>query len=621
MLHARTLALSILIALLAGPAHARTASVEFQDIVDTLAAPEMEGRDAGTQGLERARDYVMQRFVESGLQPAFGVGEKRGWLQPFDVNLGVEATRQTLAIGGDGSLQGGAGGDFNAMGFSADGTFEGTPVFLGYGLKSDEHGYDSYAGLDEGSLRGKVAVIFRYEPHDEEGRSLWTKSGGGRWSEAAGIQAKAEHAAVRGAAAVLLVDPPSLASNALRSTAGTSLSEERLAVPVMHVGLATFERMLTAAGRDAGKAVQTYERRANEKPSAPDELAGVVVRGEVALERRSATVHNVGAYLPGAGELADELVVVGAHYDHLGQGSYGSLARDNDGSVHPGADDNASGTAALVLLAERLKAWSDANPQAPRRGLLFVAFAGEERGLLGSMHMVRSPDTLPLPLASVAAMVNFDMVGRMRDDKLFLFSTESSKDWRPLLDAANEGVGLKLGYSSFDGMGSSDHASFTTARIPAVHFFTGVHEDYHRPSDVAARINADGGAKVIDYAERAVRELATRRERLAFDESTASPHGPGPGLAGSGAYLGVMPDYNRMEDAGGAAIAGVSPNAPAEKAGLRAGDVLQAWNGRPIANLRDLMRFLSTAQPGEKVTLTVRRGTEDVRVEAELGRR
>lgn len=602
---------TLILALSALAPEAQTTAESFQALVNRLASLEMQGRDAGTEGIAIARDMIADRFRATGLQPGFRFGRDRSYLQPFDISLGVEPTRQALQLitaDGDRVLIPGMGGDFNALGFSGDGWFEGTPVFLGYGITDKKRGYDSYEGVAADALEGKIAIVYRYEPHDEEGRSLWTRRGGGAWTDAASMPAKAKWAVEHGAEAVFIVDPPSLESNALRGTSGSAFGN-RMETPVFHLRLSAFQKVLEAAGRDPQRTPRILEERANKGALPPDALEGLTFRGEVSLDRRGATIENVAALLPGAGALGAELVVVGAHYDHL-----------NGDQIHPGADDNASGTAAMLLIADRIAAWAEEHPATPRRAILFVAFAGEERGLLGSMHLVGQPNALPLPLPHVVAMVNLDMVGRMRNNRLTVFGTESSPAWDPLILAANEDIGLHLNLNTLEGLGMSDHASFATVGVPAIHFFTGVHEDYHRPTDTADRINAEGGAKVVELATRVVQQLATAEERPA---ATAVAHRPAPpriGLEPGGAFLGVMPDY-REGDGDGVLISGVTPGSPAETAGLQRGDVLVAWGDEPIQGLGDLMERLTAGKPGDRVELAVERDGRRVTVEAELGRR
>lgn len=597
----------------------------FARIVADLAAPEMEGRGVGSAGLDRARDYLIDRFRSLNLQPAFidGRGERR-YTQPSEVSLGVRAERQSLTMhtpGDAGAMAFDPGHAFNALGFSGEGRFSGPAVFVGYGVVSPERGYDSYAGLPPDGLRGKVAIAFRYEPMNARGRSRWAERG--QWSEAAALTEKAARAAEHGAAALLIIDPPAQEGTTLRTTAGSALGDTA-DIPVLHARRSVLERVLEAAGRDTASAIRAYQSRANDGELTPDPLEGVTLTGEVDLEHPAATIHNVGGLLPGRGPLADEVIVVGAHYDHLGRGEIGSLAPDQRGEIHHGADDNASGVAGLVLLAQRLKQWADATPDAARRAVAFVAFSGEERGLLGSTYLVNHPDELAFPFERVVAMVNLDMIGRLRNDDLWVFGLDTGEGMADIFHDANAGLGLDLqdaATSHAIGGGASDHAVFFLQRIPSVHLFTGVHEDYHRPSDTADKINAAGGARVVELAARVMDRLMTEPQAPRFDADAVLDQPPSAAIGHGGAYLGVMPDYAALDGDAGAAITGVVPGSPAEAAGFQPGDVIVGWGGRPVDNVRDLTERLAESEPGQAVTVTVERGGQRVELNAELGRR
>ncbi len=581
----------------------------------------MEGRGAGTAGLDAARDYIADRFRSAGLEPAFKIDGQPSYTQPFEIKLGVVVREQSLSAGGGEAVAAIPEQAFNAMGFSGSGSFEGPAVFVGYGIVNPDEGYDSYRGVPGDGLKGKVAVAFRYEPQDSDGKSLWAGRGdaAGPWTESASLLKKAQWAAQHGAAALLVVNPPSQDQGDLKSTQ-RSMGEESSPVPVLHVSAAWFDGLIGLTGRDAGKVVQAYQRRANQGVGAPELLAGVTVRGRVELEHPKAMVHNVAGVLRGRGALADEVVVVGAHYDHLGYGEIGSLAKGQDkGRIHPGADDNASGVAAVVLLAERfISLQRPADAGGPRRTLLFIAFSGEERGLLGSSYTLNNLDQLGVEQEQIVAMVNFDMIGRMRGRKLYAMGLGTGDGFEQLLDRANEPLGLNL-RNDAQSFGGSDHASFQFREVPAVHLFTGSHSDYHRPSDTVDKVNAEGGVLAVALAERVIEMLDTQPERMAF---VAPPGGASHGAVhGSGAYLGVMPDYSSLDGDEGCMLAGTVPNGPAKAAGLQSGDTILTWNGKPVRNVRGLMTRLGEDKPGDEVVLQVRRDGKLIKLTVTLGRR
>lgn len=319
---------------------------------------------------------------------------------------------------------------------------------------------------------------------------------------------------------------------------------------------------------------------------------------------------NVVGILRGADtRLAGEDIVIGAHFDHLGLGPFGSRAPDSAGRVHHGADDNASGTAAVLEIARLL---SSAHPR-PARTIVFILFSGEEEGTLGSAWYADHP---VLPMDSTLAMLNFDMVGRMRNNRLVVLGVRTAAEWQALVDSVNAVAQLDV-RASGDGWGASDHASFFAKRRPVLHFFTDLHEDYHRPSDDWQKINADGIATVADFASDLARRLAARPSWLTFVD--APP--PVPSVAGTGErpYLGTIPDMT--DEPGGVRLTGVHAGSPAEGAGLREGDILVALGEMPIANLQDFQNALVAHRPGDRVEVRFRRGDQTMTVSVVLGRR
>jgi hypothetical protein len=338
---------------------------------------------------------------------------------------------------------------------------------------------------------------------------------------------------------------------------------------------------------------------------------------------RSLPTENVVALLPGRdAALRGQFVVVGAHFDHLGRSTEGALDPDRKNAIRRGADDNASGTAAVLELARLFAA------APPKRPLIFVAFSGEEMGLLGSEYFVANS---PLPLDSAVAMINFDMVGRLRDDKLIVYGVATATELPALLDSAN--VASTVADSAAhvpwraplritalgDGYGPSDHSSFYARNVPVLHFFTDLHEDYHRAGDVVSKINAVGEAHVVDVAERVIRALADRPARLTFVRSAAPARLSG-SRQGADVYLGSIPD---MSDGPGHGLrlTGVRLGSPAEQAGLVAGDVIVEFGGRAVKDLYDFSDALYAHRPGDAVSVIVLRNGDRKQFTVHLGRR
>jgi len=591
-------------------APAQTPAQHYQALVDKLAAPEMEGRGPGTKGIVLARDLIVGRFRALGLRPAFG----GSYTQEFQVPGGVTVEKQELAVLAASKPPGEAmplkpGSDFAAMGFSAAGAFEGEAVFVGYSIVDKARKHDSYAAAPAAAMKSKVAVVLRYEPHDANGVSLWTKRRGS-WSRAAGLAYKVNRAARRGAAAVLIVNPPAH-DTGVGAPRRTSFGR-KASVPVVHISRETWRKVLRAAGRDSAAAERALRESADAGKGKVTPL-GVTLRGQVALRSVRQAVHNVAGVLPGSGALAEQYVVVGAHYDHLGYGHFGSRSRSSKPTIHPGADDNASGTAGVITLAQRL-----AGPAAPppaegapvaRRSVLFVAFAGEEMGLVGSRHLVGHLSELGIRREQIVAMLNMDMIGRLRNRRLGVWGVDSGDRLREIVAAAAEGSKLTLTLSG-PGLGPSDHASFYRAKVPVLCFNTGMHGDLHAPSDTPDKIDAAGAIEVLGLVEGVLAALRAEPEALAY-----AP----PKKGARRAYLGIA--FDADFGGPGCRINTVMPDSPASRAGLRGGDVIVKWNGKGVRSPADLMVLIRHCSPDAAVKLSVRRGGKDVEATVKLGGR
>jgi hypothetical protein len=382
--------------------------------------------------------------------------------------------------------------------------------------------------------------------------------------------------------------------------------------------------------RSGGADLATLQRKIDEstKP-ASFALPDVRASGQVELERTRVTVKNVLGYVQG--KTTDEYVVVGAHYDHLGRGGMGSfLPRSHE--IHNGADDNASGTTALLMLAERF-----ANRPKPDRSIIFAAFTGEEEGLLGSARFVEHS---PVALKQIVAMINLDMVGRIRtpsqlakgstapttqDDSpiLYVGGTGTAKAFDAIVKQADARSPLQIKDIGRGGIGPSDHMSFALKKIPVLFLFSGLHADYHRPTDKADKINYRGIEQVVDFTADLLRQIADMPRQAYVDAADASPMRVGMGSThGGGARvtLGVVPDYSSFGEGGGVRISGTSPDSPAAAAGLQAGDVIVRMGERNIDTLYDLSDVLAKGKPGQKVKLKVlREGSKDpIEMEATL---
>lgn len=321
---------------------------------------------------------------------------------------------------------------------------------------------------------------------------------------------------------------------------------------------------------------------------------------------------NVVAFLPGSdAALRGQVIVVGAHLDHLGRSPSGALDPEARDAIRNGADDNASGSAAVLELARLLAA------APPRRSVLFVNFSGEELGLLGSQYFVEQP---PVALDSMVAMLNFDMVGRLSGDSLIVYGVATARELPALLDSANAAVHLRV-HGVGDGFGPSDHSSFFAKDVPVLHFFTNTHADYHRATDDAPLVNAAGAARVVALAEGVIRAIDARDARLTFVRSSTPPAVAGArATQGSNVYLGSIPDM-AATDGKGLRLTGVRGGSPADSAGLKAGDIVVEFDGKTVTDLQSYSDALYARRPGDEVEVVVVRGAERLRLRVRLGRR
>jgi hypothetical protein len=627
--------------------------------VTYLASDKLEGRKTGSPGAEAAAAYIMAEFKRLGLAPG---GDPRAsseagnlarlFTQKFPYVAGVELGKgnaMTLSTRAadvapstkPATLDLRAGEDWMPLGFSSNARVENAPVvFVGYGITAADQNYDDYKGAD---ARDKVALALAGTPDGDNPHGKFTRAGE--------IRFKAAAARAAGAKALVIVAGEDnfkddrlarLSFDNAGGDAGISVvvisrqvAARASGVSVPH--LAEFEKKFREWKSSAqGVSVTSgYSVALNVKPT-----MNVTLNLSTDIVRREAPAANVIGVLEGADpKLKNEVIVVGAHYDHLGHGGQGSLAA-REGEIHHGADDNASGTAGLLELARALSA----ERAKLRRTVVFIAFGGEEEGLLGSSHYVNHPS---FPLEQTVAMINMDMVGRLREGALMIGGVGTATEWRGWLEAANNELNIKVnvagaqgGHGSSedgaarvsnaraempivtgadgrtvatasparrfnlrlneDGFGPSDHSSFYAKRVPVLFFFTGSHEDYHKPSDTADRINHDGLASIVEFVRDIVSDLQASDKRPTFTlakvEATARS-------TGFRVYLGTVPSYAESTD--GMKLDAVREGSPAEKAGLKAGDRIVKMAGREVRNVYDYTQALSEMKAGEEYDIEI----------------
>ncbi|HET9917979.1 MAG TPA: M20/M25/M40 family metallo-hydrolase [Candidatus Binatia bacterium] len=564
-----------------------TATDELSAHAKFLAAPERSGRGVGAPRIAAARDYIAAEFASYGLLPG---GDDDSYLQSFEVAVGVKVKAPSrLALGPGPALT--LDEEWLPLGLSASGLAKGEAVFAGYGITAKDYGYDDYAGID---VKGKIVVVLRYEPAPKDDRSPFRKSPD--FSAHAALRAKANNARNHGAVGMILVDLDDRgeAKSELMSLR-SSLWRSGNSLVAVQIKRQAAEDWFAAQGISLKDLKTKIDRE--EKPASMV-LAGGKLSMQVTLEEERERAENVVGILPGRDPLGEkEYLLIGAHYDHLGLGHYGARDQSAAGLIHHGADDNASGTSVLLHVARRL---SQIEPKPPR-SIVFVAFSAEELGLHGSRHFV---GRWPL-LASTKSMINLDMVGRLRDDRVTIFGVRSAPPFQTIVTSSANQVGLQTNLP--DGLGPSDHLSFYNKQIPVLHFFTGSHPDYHRPGDTWDKLNYDGMARIGDLVLGSALAIAALPETPNFVSLPSRPPTFDTGeRRGTGVYLGIIPEYSRTVD--GVLLAGVAPGSPAAAAGLREGDVIVQLADTRISNIEDLTDALGTHKPAAQVTIIVKRG-------------
>jgi aminopeptidase YwaD len=627
----------------------------LRQMITYLASDALEGRRTGTQGAVDAANYIAGEFERFGLKPGMQLtrgartrAEARSrYLQPFPFVSKVELGQNNLFFvnpgRADDMMQFRVREDWMPLGFSTNGSIRHAEVvFAGYGISSAQMKYDDYA---VSNAKDRVAIVFAGTPDGDNPH--------GQFAQAGQIRFKAAAARAAGARALLIIaNEENLKDDRLAQLSYDNAGEA--GIPVIVVSRKLGRRLLWMP--DPEMTLEDFEKlaadvrlveKAEAKPAvSPDPT--ILRRGEytfsprvfrtasdnqrldftTVVNRRESPSFNIVGILPGSDpQLKNEAIVIGAHYDHLGLGGEGSLAA-RTGDIHHGADDNASGTAGMLELARMFSS----QRVKPRRTMVFIAFSGEEEGLIGSSYYVNHP---VVPLANTVAMINMDMIGRLKDKKLIVGGVGTAQEWRSMIDSGNvvqsatvavnaPGVGtanvsvnlpsvpLAVGANgrpvvtvdparqfaltmNEDGYGPSDHSSFYSKQVPVLFFWTGTHEDYHKPSDTSDKINYEGEARIVSFVANIVREIDRSDKRPTYAVAKSDSQGR---TGGFRVYLGTIPNYGDTTD--GLKLDGVRDDSPAAKAGLKAGDRIVKLAGHDVKNVYDYTYALGEMKAGQE---------------------
>ena len=590
------------------PQLATAAQRDLRAHIEYLSSDKLEGRRTGEPGATEAAKYVAEQFTKAKLKP----GHAASYLQPFPYIAGV-------TLGADNSLRLDPGSNMEAgvnwmpLGYSPNADVPATGiVFAGFGVTAAEANYDDYKGLD---VRDKIVLIFDNVPDAGNPHSAFARFD---------IHTKANIAKDKGAKAIILIAEDNDFKNDRLSRLVYDRTLGETALPV--VGITRIHGSELLGVNDAAKLTEIEKAlgpQAEKRPvGSVSPALKATARIKVNLAKKTVDAYNVIGILEGSDpQLKNEAVIIGAHYDHLGHGGSGSLAA-NSTEIHHGADDNASGTTAVIELARQF-----AKEKRPKRTLIFMTFGGEEEGLLGSKFYVNNP---AWPLEKTVAMINLDMVGRLNENKLTVGGIGTATEWNDVIQAANNPT-IRLGQTGSlfgnitksnepvksnetalfalqlnqDGFGPSDHSSFYGKNIPVLFFFTGTHADYHKPSDTADKINYLGLQRIILLVRDVARSVAQSPTRPTYAVAKSSGQ---MGQVRLSVSLGTIPSYGDTTD--GMILDGVRDNSPASKAGLRAGDKIVKLAGKDVRNAMDYTYVLGSMKPGEEYEIELIRGTE-----------
>lgn len=567
---------------------------EIKDHVTYLSSDEMKGRFSGSKEIYEAAMYIKAEFEKYGLKPAFG----NNYLQEYQFIAGIEMV-------GDNEIDFNMGNeeikpeintDFTPAPFSGSGEVEAKLVFAGYGISASKLEYDDYEGID---VKDKIVLVMRSHPEFNVPHS--------KFEEFASLRYKATVARDKGALGIIFVNgylPEDDRDKLVEFKYDGAASIEGF--PAVQIKRSFIDKLFD----NENISFAEYQKKMSEdKKSSSFEFKNITAEIETGVKQVEKTTWNIAAIIEGNdAQLKNEYVVVGAHFDHLGMGETGSLYMGDEPMIHNGADDNASGTAGVLELAEKFASLKNVL----KRSILFVGFSGEELGLLGSNYFVNNP---PVDADKMVTMVNMDMIGRLNDkNELIVYGTGTSTNWKNILNEKNT-YNFSLTFND-EGYGPSDHASFYGKQIPVLFFFTGTHTDYHKPSDDVDKINAEGEEKVLSYIFNITNYIVNQDAKPDYLVVERKDTGR---MTGTRVWVGTIPDFAGNVE--GYKLSGVTEGSPAAKAGLQAGDIIIKFGDKKITNIYDFTYAIGNYVPGDKVDVFVLRGVNEMNFNIELGTR
>ena len=562
--------------------------------IEYLASDALEGRKAGSKGAEKAAAYIARQFASIGLIP---LGDSGSYLQSFGFTAGVTLGQKNAlaAVEGTNKKSYLIDKDFRPLAFSASGDATGSLAFAGYGISSTDTKYDDYAELD---VKDKILLVMRYSPAGDNPHSDYAKY--------LPLRSKTLTAREKGAKALIIVTGAADDSTDDLMKLRYDNSFSNSGIPVFDVTRSVANQWLAGLHITIDSLQSTIT---STKKPASFQIPGVIISLTSDVVETKETSSNVVGLLRVTDTAKTEHLIIGAHYDHLGYGGEGSLAPDKV-EIHNGADDNASGTGAIIELARQMTA----RRNSLKRNVLFISFSGEEEGLLGSQYYVKHP---VLSLTNAITMINLDMVGRLKEKTLTVQGTGTTSRWDSLLAQYNTDSTFLL-KTVKDGFGPSDHSSFYGASIPVLFFWTGIHEDYHKPTDDADKINYSGEALLVEYVRKLAVDIDDHAQRPEYlkTQSITSPAGDSRGYR---VYVGTVPDFS--EQTNGMKITAVRDNSPAAKGGLTGGDVIVKFGKFDVKNIYDYTYALQEYKPGDEVEVIVMRGNEKLTKKVKLEKR